>query len=186
MLRTIYHRLLLTALVMGLTICPAVAAIAAPGPGVAAKAAKSSARHAAKRVAKAGGVFGAVRDDGLPVVIQVSRDGREVVPDRTLLGATRRATRERRASRLAARRAPATQLGHRRSMRCNAHFAAGSSDGCRITPLAGGGGCNPAPRCQDTFVVGGRIVCGRLDGLRVMQALTIAQRRSPRVGARAR
>ena len=79
MLRTIYHRLLLTALVMGLTICPAVAAIAAPGPGVAAKAAKSSARHASKRVAKAGGVFGAVRDDGLPVAIQVSRDGREVV-----------------------------------------------------------------------------------------------------------
>jgi len=79
MLRPIFHRLLLATLVVGLTIGPAIAASAAPGPGVAAKAAKSSARHAAKRVAKAGGVFGAVRDDGLPVVIQVSRDGREVV-----------------------------------------------------------------------------------------------------------
>jgi len=78
MLRPILHRLLLATLVVGLTICPAIAASAAPGP-LAAKAAKSSARHASKRVAKAGGVFGAVRDDGLPVVIQVSRDGREVV-----------------------------------------------------------------------------------------------------------
>ena len=79
MLRTTLHRLLLATLVAGLTVCPAIAASASPGPGLAAKAAKSSARHATKRVAKTGGVFGAVRDDGLPVVIQVSRDGREVV-----------------------------------------------------------------------------------------------------------
>jgi hypothetical protein len=79
MLRPIFHRLLLATLVVGLTICPAVAAIAAPGPGVAAKAAKSSARHASKRVSKVGGMYAAVRDDGLPVAIQVSRDGREVV-----------------------------------------------------------------------------------------------------------
>ena len=78
MLRTTLHRLLLATLVVGLTICPAIAASAAPGP-LAAKSARSSARHATKRVAKTGGVFGAVRDDGLPVVIQVSRDGREVV-----------------------------------------------------------------------------------------------------------
>jgi hypothetical protein len=79
MLRPIFHRLLLATLVVGLTICPAVAAIAAPGPRPAAKAAKSSARHALKRGAKVGGMYAAVRDDGLPVAIQVSRDGREVV-----------------------------------------------------------------------------------------------------------
>jgi hypothetical protein len=79
MLRTILHRLLLATLVVALTVCPAIAATAAPGPGLAAKVAKSSARHAAKRLAKAGGVLAAVRDDGLPVAIQVSRGGREVV-----------------------------------------------------------------------------------------------------------
>ena len=79
MLRPILHRLLLATLVAGLTICPAIAASASPGPGLAAKAAKSSARHASKRGAKAGGMYAAVRDDGLPVAIQVSRDGREVV-----------------------------------------------------------------------------------------------------------
>ena len=79
MLRTTLDRLLLATLVVALTIGPAIAASAAPGTGLAAKGARSSARHASKHVAKAGGVFGAVRDDGLPVAIQVSRDGREVV-----------------------------------------------------------------------------------------------------------
>jgi hypothetical protein len=52
---------------------------AAGSTGRTGKVAKHLARHGARRSAPAGVVFGGVTSAGWPVVIQVSRDGREIV-----------------------------------------------------------------------------------------------------------
>jgi hypothetical protein len=65
-------------LVAALSLFSGVAG-AAGSSTTARKAAKHSARHRAKRPARAGVVFGGVTSALAPVVIEVSRDGREVV-----------------------------------------------------------------------------------------------------------
>jgi hypothetical protein len=75
MSRTISHRPILICAV-------AASSLLGLGPAAAAsqaRAAKHSARHGAKRSNPAGVVFGGVTSQGLPVAIEVSRDGREVV-----------------------------------------------------------------------------------------------------------
>lgn len=71
-------RLLAVALVSSLSLFSGVAG-AAGSSRTSARMAKHSARHRAKRPASAGVVFGGVTSALAPVVIEVSRDGREVV-----------------------------------------------------------------------------------------------------------
>jgi hypothetical protein len=78
MQRIIVHRLAVV-LVAALTPYAAIVASAAGSAGPAGKAAKRSAHHGAKRSTSAGVVLGGVTSTGWPVVIQVSRDGRQVV-----------------------------------------------------------------------------------------------------------
>jgi hypothetical protein len=66
-------------LVAALSLFAATVGSAAGSSGTVGKAAKRSARHKAKRPALAGVMFGGVTAAGEPVVIQVSRDGREIV-----------------------------------------------------------------------------------------------------------
>jgi hypothetical protein len=67
-------------LVAALSLFAAIVGSAAGSPGTVGKVAKHSARHKAKHSAPAGVVFGGVvTSEHAPVVIQISRDGRQVV-----------------------------------------------------------------------------------------------------------
>jgi hypothetical protein len=72
-------RLSASFLVAALSLCSGVAASATSSSTTVGKAAKHSARHRARRPAPAGVVFGGVTSAHAPVVIEVSRDGREVI-----------------------------------------------------------------------------------------------------------
>lgn len=72
-------RLSATILVAALSLCATAVGGAAGSSWTAGKAAKRSVRHKVKRPALAGVVFGGVTSTHAPVVIQISRDGREVV-----------------------------------------------------------------------------------------------------------
>jgi hypothetical protein len=79
---SMYHvasRLSAIFLVAALSLFAATVGSAAGSSGTVGKVAKHSARHGAKRSTPAGVVFGGVTSAGGPVVIQVSRDGREIV-----------------------------------------------------------------------------------------------------------
>jgi hypothetical protein len=82
--RSFMHRVVIRLsamfLVAALSLFAATVGSAAGSSGTVGKLAKHSARHKAKRPAPAGVVFGGVvTSDHAPVVIQASRDGREVV-----------------------------------------------------------------------------------------------------------
>jgi hypothetical protein len=66
-------------LLAALSLFAATVGSAAGSSGTVGKLAKHSARHKAKRPAPAGVMFGGVTSSHAPVVIQVSRNGREVV-----------------------------------------------------------------------------------------------------------
>jgi hypothetical protein len=78
MQRITVHRLSAMFLVATLSLFVTTVGSAAGSSGRAGKA-KRSARHRAKHTAPAGVVFGGVTTAHAPVVIEISRDGREVV-----------------------------------------------------------------------------------------------------------
>jgi hypothetical protein len=75
----VVNRLSAMFLVAALSLFATTVGSAAGSSGTVGKAAKRSARHKAKHLAPAGVVFGGVTSTHAPVVIQVSRDGRQVV-----------------------------------------------------------------------------------------------------------
>jgi hypothetical protein len=81
--RSLMHRVVIRLsamlLVAALSLFAATVGSAAGSSGRTGKAAKHSARHGSKRSAPAGVMFGGVTSSHAPVVIQVSRNGREVV-----------------------------------------------------------------------------------------------------------
>jgi hypothetical protein len=79
MQRITVYRLSAMLLVAALSLFATTVESAAGSSGRAGKAAKRSARHRAKHSVPAGVVFGGVTSTHAPVVIEVSRDGREVV-----------------------------------------------------------------------------------------------------------
>jgi hypothetical protein len=78
-IRCVVNRLPAMLLLAALSLLAANVGSAAASPGKLGKAAKHSARHKAKRPALAGVMFGGVTSAHAPVVIEVSRDGREIV-----------------------------------------------------------------------------------------------------------
>jgi hypothetical protein len=74
----VVNRLSAIFLIAALSLFATTVESAAGSPGTG-KVAKHSARHGKKRPVPAGVVFGGVTSAGWPVVIEVSRDGREVV-----------------------------------------------------------------------------------------------------------
>jgi len=81
--RSFMHRVVIRLsamfLVAALSMFTTAVGSAAGSPGTLGKAAKHSSRHKAKHPVPVGVVFGGVTSAGGPVVVEVSRDGREIV-----------------------------------------------------------------------------------------------------------
>jgi hypothetical protein len=75
----VVNRLSAIFLVAALSLFAVIVGNAAASSGTVGKVAKHSARHRAKRPALTGVMFGGVASARAPVVIQVSRNGREIV-----------------------------------------------------------------------------------------------------------
>jgi hypothetical protein len=78
-MQSVIGRLSVTCIVAGLSLLVTNVQSAAGSQGKAAKAAKRSPRHGGKRSSSAALIFGGFITEDLPVVIQISADGREVV-----------------------------------------------------------------------------------------------------------